>query len=38
MSVRDAWDLHPFERKWFIEHFIEQKRKENESIEKIKRK
>lgn len=37
MSKRDCWALPVHERKWLIQRFIEQKRKENESIEKARK-
>ena len=38
MSKRDAMTMPIHERKWLIQRFIEQKRRENEAIEKARRK
>jgi len=38
MSKRDCMVLPVHERKWLIQRFIEQKKKENEAIEKAKKK
>jgi hypothetical protein len=37
MSKTDCWSLPVHERKWLIQRFIEQKKKENEAMEKAKR-
>jgi hypothetical protein len=37
MSKHDCMDLPVHERKWLIQRFIEQKKKENEAIEKAKK-
>ena len=36
-SRRDAMTLPIHERKWMIKRFVEQKRKENEAIEKARK-
>lgn len=37
MSKQDCMTLPVHERKWLIQRFIEQKKKENEAIEKTKK-
>ena len=37
MSKRDCWTLPVHERKWLIQRFIDQKKKENDAIEKAKK-
>ncbi len=32
MSPSEAWNLYPFERKWYIKTFVEHRTKENEAI------
>ena len=38
MSKRDCMHLPVHERKWLIQRFIEQKRKESEAVEKARKK
>ena len=38
MSINEAWSLYPFERRFFINKFIEQKEKEQEAAEKMRKK
>ncbi len=37
ISETQCLDMHPERRKWMIHRFVEQKKKENEEIEKAKR-
>jgi hypothetical protein len=37
-SLEDYWDLLPWERRWYIDRFVEQKNKEHESMESAKKK
>lgn len=38
MSLNEAWGMHPYERRWFIHNYIDQKEKENEAYEKARKK
>jgi hypothetical protein len=38
MTWSDVWTMYPFERRWFIHNFIDQKERENEAYEKAKKK
>lgn len=38
MSKHEAWSLPIHERKWLIRRFVDQKKKENDQITKVKRK